>query len=38
MDQPEQDTTQYEAPAVEDLAADEGPATVQAGVQTTPTA
>jgi hypothetical protein len=37
MDQPEQDT-QYEAPAVEDIAVDEGPASVQAGttVQQTP--
>jgi hypothetical protein len=32
MDQHEQDTAQqYEAPIVDDLAVDEGPATVQAG-------
>ena len=35
MDQHEQDT-QYEAPAVEDLAVDEGPASVSAGTQNTP--
>ena len=33
---PDQDT-QYEAPVVEDIAVDEGPASVSAGGQVTPT-
>jgi hypothetical protein len=31
MDQLEQDTPEYDAPAVEDLSVDDGPASVQAG-------
>ena len=34
----EQDETTYEAPDVEDLQVEEGPATVQAGGPITPTA
>jgi hypothetical protein len=33
---PEQQITTYEAPAVEDLSVEEGPATVQAGAKQQP--